>query len=344
MAAAGQLPGASRAKRRAPHVAHQHGPCAARQSGRVRLRLHPGGTADRAHGERDRHHGDAGALRGPLLQLVRHPVVEAAVASLHLDRGQRQPRRPPADVAARTCSRSPTIESWTCDGSRDSAIRCARWAMRWARPCRHRSSAWRASLRSAYDSRRRDTWRRFAPVSRRGLEAVVARSRRGRSPRAPVRRVRHSGPRHSSRQCRIMALDELRVPRSVRRGSRSRRCASLRRCEAGLPARRRAPRDRADRAYRTPGDALRRARAAWSTTFSTTRRATCLPSATTSAERRLDASYYDLLASEAQARELRGDCAGTAAAGELVRARAPAHDGRRPIRCCCPGAARCSST
>ena len=47
------------------------------------------------------------------------------------------------------------------------------------------------------------------------------------------------------------------------------------------------------------------------------------------AEHRRDASYYDLLASEARFDQLRGDRAGAAAAGELVRARPPAHDRRR---------------
>ena len=62
------------------------------------------------------------------------------------------------------------------------------------------------------------------------------------------------------------------------------------------------------------------------------------------AERRRDAGYYDLLASEARFGKLRRHRAGTAAAGELVRARAPADHGAAAGRCCCPGAARCSST
>ena len=46
-------------------------------------------------------------------------------------------------------------------------------------------------------------------------------------------------------------------------------------------------------------------------------------------EQRLDASFYDLLASEARLAQLRRDRAGPAAAGELVRARPPAHRRRR---------------
>ena len=67
----------------------------------------------------------------------------------------------------------------------------------------------------------------------------------------------------------------------------------------------------------------------WTSTSSTTRSATCSRSATTSTDRRRDASYYDLLASEARLGELRRDRAGAGAAGELVRARPPAHGDRR---------------
>ena len=46
-------------------------------------------------------------------------------------------------------------------------------------------------------------------------------------------------------------------------------------------------------------------------------------------ERRRDASYYDLLASEARLTSFHRDRAGRAAAGKLVRVRPPAHDHRR---------------
>ncbi len=46
-------------------------------------------------------------------------------------------------------------------------------------------------------------------------------------------------------------------------------------------------------------------------------------------ERRRDASYYDLLASEARLERVRRHRPGAAAAGELVRPRAPAHQRRR---------------
>ena len=64
-------------------------------------------------------------------------------------------------------------------------------------------------------------------------------------------------------------------------------------------------------------------------------------------QRRRDAARRELLrpARFRGAREhLRRDRAGTAAAGELVRARPPAHHRRAASRRCCRGAARCSST
>jgi hypothetical protein len=61
-------------------------------------------------------------------------------------------------------------------------------------------------------------------------------------------------------------------------------------------------------------------------------------------EHRRDASYYDLLASEARLAVFRRDRPGPAAAGELVRPGAPADQRPAASRSCCPGAARCSST
>ena len=80
LAAARQLSGASRFRGRASHVADQHGACAAGESVRVRLRLHFGRTTHRAHDECAPHHGRPGTTPGPLLQLVRHAVAEAAAA------------------------------------------------------------------------------------------------------------------------------------------------------------------------------------------------------------------------------------------------------------------------
>ena len=106
LAATGQLPGVACPRAGASHLADQHGPGAARQSLRLRLRLHLGGPARRPH------HaslpGDVvdGTSPRALLQLVRHPVARAARASVHLFRGQRQPGRASADAEARSARAS----------------------------------------------------------------------------------------------------------------------------------------------------------------------------------------------------------------------------------------------
>ncbi len=114
MASAGQLPGTSGRQRRAPHIADEHGTCAAGESDGLRFRLHPGRTTHPAHGECDEHDEDHGTARGPLLQLVRHAVAEAAAAALCLGGGQREPRGPSDDVAAGT-SRARRRQDPGCD-------------------------------------------------------------------------------------------------------------------------------------------------------------------------------------------------------------------------------------
>ncbi len=99
LAPAGQLPGASGRQRRASHVADEHGTCAARESDRLRLRLHPGRTTPPAHGEFAGHDDGHGAVRGAFLQLVRHAIPGAVAASLRLGSGQREPRRPSHHLA-----------------------------------------------------------------------------------------------------------------------------------------------------------------------------------------------------------------------------------------------------
>ena len=54
----------------APHVADQHGTVAARESVRIRLRLHTGRTTHRAHGECIAHDANYGTAPRPFLQLV----------------------------------------------------------------------------------------------------------------------------------------------------------------------------------------------------------------------------------------------------------------------------------
>ena len=106
LAAARQLSGISRRRRGASHLANQHGDGAARESDGLRLRLYPGRTTCRAHGTYARHHEQSGTVSQPLLQLVRHANAPTAASVLCVDGGQRQPCRPPADLAggpARTC-------------------------------------------------------------------------------------------------------------------------------------------------------------------------------------------------------------------------------------------------
>ena len=100
LAATGQLPGIPRRRGCPSHVADQHGACAPRESGRLRLRIPSVGTTRRAHGKCAAHDGYPGATSRSFLQLVRHAIPETAAASLRLDGGQRKPRGAPADVAA----------------------------------------------------------------------------------------------------------------------------------------------------------------------------------------------------------------------------------------------------
>ncbi len=100
LAAAGQLPGIPHRRDRPPYVADQHGARAPREPGRLRLRVHSVGATPRAHGECAAHDGNLGAAQRPFLQLVRHAIPGTAAPSLRLDGGQREPLGPPADVAA----------------------------------------------------------------------------------------------------------------------------------------------------------------------------------------------------------------------------------------------------
>ena len=100
------LPGVACPRPGASHLADQHGPGAARESLRLRLRLHLGGPARRPH--HARLPGDVvdGTSPRALLQLVRHPVARAARAPVHLFRRQRQPGRASADAEARSARAS----------------------------------------------------------------------------------------------------------------------------------------------------------------------------------------------------------------------------------------------
>ncbi len=93
LADSGQLPGQPRRRDRAPDLTHQHRPAAAGDAGGLRHGVSERDGRARPPGADLRDPAAHAALPGPLLQLVRHEDVGAAGAGLHLDRGQRQPRR-----------------------------------------------------------------------------------------------------------------------------------------------------------------------------------------------------------------------------------------------------------
>ena len=70
LAATGQLSRASGCRGRSSHLTDQHGAFTARESVRLRLRLHSGRPVDRAHRECARHDGNPGTAPGSFLQLV----------------------------------------------------------------------------------------------------------------------------------------------------------------------------------------------------------------------------------------------------------------------------------
>ena len=84
-----------------PHVADQHRDEPARHSGRLRSRVHSRPRAGRTHGVDALDARGHGALRRPLLQLVRLTDPGAVDAEIHLLGGQRQPRGVVADDGER---------------------------------------------------------------------------------------------------------------------------------------------------------------------------------------------------------------------------------------------------
>ena len=238
-------------------------------------------------------------------------------------------------------------------------------------------------LETAYDSPARDA-RRGAAVARPARRAASPRSPRTSPraappmPPAPPRRpaTRRSGPtpssasaatcgtssRSSLRGARCRPRRRARRPRT-RRGFR--RCASWRRSTPSCaghraPRRRRVAGGQRWLDARRPSPSERRAAeriaaierlarqcdelARMEYDFLYDRRA---PPAGHRLQRRRAPARPELLRPArlgGAARQLRRDRAGPAAAGELVRARAPAHDRGRASRCSCRGAARCSST
>ena len=113
--AARQLPGRSAARRRAPHLADQHRPGAARQPGRVRLRLHHGRRGDRrARRARSRRSTSCSATAA---------TSSTGTTRARSSRCARCTSRPStAATSPATCSRSPP----GCDELADAADRRAR--------------------------------------------------------------------------------------------------------------------------------------------------------------------------------------------------------------------------
>ena len=167
----------------------------------------------RAHGERARDDGDAGAAPRPLLQLVRHAVAAAAAAAVRLDGGQRQPRRPSADAAAGAArarrrhdprrARVRRLARHAASALADAAAEAAR------RHRRDRATAARSGVcRTSPPCHARcgATWlARWAASIAERREPAYSTMRLRLSRRATAR---SGGRRRSTRQCRS-ALDEL---------------------------------------------------------------------------------------------------------------------------------------
>ena len=83
-AAAGQFPGGSKADRRAPDIANQHGSLSAFRHRRPRLRLGWNNGDRRAAGSDIQLDAEAPAVEGPFLQLVRNKGSTCARAGLRL--------------------------------------------------------------------------------------------------------------------------------------------------------------------------------------------------------------------------------------------------------------------
>ena len=267
LAAARQLPGRSRRRDRAPHVADQHGPGAARQPGGVRLRLSAGRPAARAHRRNTlRHDGSrSSGYRGHFYNWYDTRTLQPLRAALRLDGRQRQPRRPPADAARRAARVCPTTGSWS-RGSSPGCVDTARVLVE-ALGADVPPAVARARPRSRCRLRRpAGDGRRGAPLARPALPRPSRPSSRIGAPTAP--RQRRGGRtkrtrgcarwrRNAERRCDELTLFapwlqqpdlERAAGRASARWRRSRRCASSRDLMPTLsPQIERAARRRSDR-------------------------------------------------------------------------------------------------
>ncbi len=360
----------------------------------LRLRLHSGRPAHRAHGECARHDVGAGALRGPFLQLVRHAVGQAAAAALCLVGGQRQSRGASDDVAAGTrgaCRRQ--------DRRRPLVRRLERHGARARRG--HRRDTFRRRCRACCAISKPRTTRGRRRSRRRGSGSTGSARASAKSPRGSARRSRVCRIRFRRRACAGGRSGLLGPRRSSANAGRCRRSSHFSRRGARLPAgaagigapdrpprypdaararrtgsaiaRRRierrprsetparGPRHARDEFVEAVIEASRRAARAnrgdraprrwnatssrgWSTSFLYDKARHLLAIGYNVSERRRDASYYDLLASEARFASFVAIAQGQLpqenwfALGRLLTDRPGAS------ACCCRGAARCSST
>ena len=292
------------------------------------------------------------AVPRTFLQLVRHADPATAAAALRVVGRQRQSRRylltlRPGSAALPD---QPIVDRALVRRPRGHVRRARRRGAR-ARP-RRRSTP-------IADAR----WRRTRNAHRTTLAAMLDAARGSRRDCADALAAGHDCGRLTSAAaglgCRASSgsatrlRDELVLARDPRCDSgdpqsddRARaQPAASRHCRTALralPSRRpsAAARIAACDALAQRGDGIRRR---WNSSSSTTGRATCWRSATTST----NAARHELLRPaglRGPPRQLRRHRPGTAAAGKLVRARPPADDRGRRARAACRGAARCSST
>ncbi|OQB76611.1 MAG: hypothetical protein BWX88_05339 [Planctomycetes bacterium ADurb.Bin126] len=97
--AAGQLPGAAARGGGGAHLADQHGHGVVVQPGGPRFRVRDDGAAGVAAGADAVDDGGAGAVQGPLLQLVWHEGPSSAAPAVRFDGGQLEPGGQPGDAA-----------------------------------------------------------------------------------------------------------------------------------------------------------------------------------------------------------------------------------------------------
>ena len=301
-AAAGQFPGGSHSRRRAPDVADQYRPSTAVDGRCPRLRL------DRHARGRRAPRGDVGdggtpeTFPRPLLQLVRHARPPAARSALRLLGRQRQPGRAPDRARQRLRGMAPRPRR--CDGDRGRRGRQpgarargpAGAARRPAHAARHLAGAGRA--RSTILPRRCSRLPR--PAGRPGgstpaQAADLARDAGRRTGRCRERGRAVLGRGRRNGRSRATAATSRRTPRRARRWMRRLQTIEVTTARAMVAA-------------------------PWSSTSCSTASAACSPSAIVVAEDTLDPELLRPARIGSAARQLRRDRQGRRAGPPLVPA------------------------